>query len=53
MPRSRWEDNIRMSIKEIAINTRNWIHSNHDKGLLETPSEFGIEPRGAISHEIN
>ena len=24
-PRSRWEDNIRMDLKEIGINTRNWV----------------------------
>ena len=23
-PRCRWEDNIRMDLKEIGINTRNW-----------------------------
>ena len=26
-PRRRWEDNIRMEIKEIGINTRNWVDS--------------------------
>ena len=25
--RRRWEDNIRMDLKEISINTRNWIDS--------------------------
>jgi hypothetical protein len=25
--RCRWEDNIRMDVKEIGINTRNWIDS--------------------------
>ena len=24
-PRSRWEDNIRMDLKEMCINTRNWL----------------------------
>ena len=24
-PRRRWEDNIRMDLKEISINTRNWL----------------------------
>ena len=24
-PRRRWENNIRMHLKEIAINTRNWV----------------------------
>ena len=26
-PRCRWEDNIRMNIKEIGINMRNWVDS--------------------------
>ena len=24
-PSRRWEDNIRMDLKEIGINTRNWV----------------------------
>ena len=30
-PRSRWEDNIRIDIKEIGINTRNWGDSAQDR----------------------
>ena len=26
-PRQRWEDNIRMDLKEMGINTRNWVDS--------------------------
>jgi hypothetical protein len=26
-PRRKWEDNIRMDLKEIGIITRNWVHS--------------------------
>ena len=26
-PRRRWEDNIRIDLKEISINTRNWVGS--------------------------
>jgi hypothetical protein len=29
-PRRRWEDNIRMDIKEIVINTRNWVDLTQD-----------------------
>ena len=32
-PRRRWEDNIRMDLKEIGINTRNWIDSTQDRDL--------------------
>jgi hypothetical protein len=29
--RCRWEDNIRMDLKEIGINTRNWVDSAQDR----------------------
>ena len=28
--RRRWEGNIRMDLKEIGINTRNWVDSAQD-----------------------
>ena len=30
-PRFRWEDNIRMDLKEIGINTRNMVDSAKDR----------------------
>ena len=33
-PRHRWEDNIKMDLKEIGINTRNWVDSAPDRGSL-------------------
>jgi hypothetical protein len=30
-PRRRWEDNIRMDLIEIGINTRNWVDSSPDR----------------------
>ena len=30
-PRRRWEDNIRKNLKEIEINTRNWVNSAQDR----------------------
>ena len=30
--RHRWEDNIRMCLKEIGISTRNWVDSAQDRG---------------------
>ena len=30
-PRRRWEDNIRMNLKEIGINTRDWVDSAQNK----------------------
>ena len=29
--RRRWEDNIRMDLKEIGIYTRNWVDSAQDR----------------------
>ena len=29
-PRRRWEDNIQMNLREIGINTRNWVDSGQD-----------------------
>ena len=29
--RQRWEDNIRMNLKEIDINTRSWVNSARDR----------------------
>jgi hypothetical protein len=30
-PRRRWEDNIRMDLKEISTNMRNWVDSAQDR----------------------
>ena len=30
-PRRRWEDNIRMDLEEIGINTCNWVDSAQDR----------------------
>ena len=30
-PRRRWEDNIKIDLKEIGINKRNWVDSVQDK----------------------
>ena len=30
-PRRKWKDNIRMDLKEVGINTRNWVDSAQDR----------------------
>jgi len=30
-PRCKWEDNIKMDLKEMGINTRSWVDSAHGK----------------------
>ena len=44
--RRRWEDNIRIDFKEIAINTRNWVDSAQDgdywEALLNTALKLRV-----------
>ena len=35
-PRRRWEDNIRMHLKEIGINRRNWVDSAQNRDYWRT-----------------
>ena len=35
--RHRWEDNIRMDLKERGINTRNWVDSAQDRRSTGEP----------------
>ena len=35
-PRRRWEDNIKMDLKEIGINTKNWVDSAQDRNYWRT-----------------
>ena len=45
-PRRRWEDNIGMGLKEIDINTRNWVNSVQDRdywrGLMNTAQNLWV-----------
>ena len=34
--RRRWEENIRVDLKEMGINTRNWVDSNQDSDYWRT-----------------
>ena len=44
-PRRRWEDNIRMDLKEIGINTGNWVDSAEDKDYWRTLVNAALSPR--------
>ena len=43
-PRRRWNDNIRMFLKEIGTNTRNWVDSaqNRDYWRAILNAEFNL-----------
>ena len=46
MPRRRWEGNIRMDLREIGMNTRNWVDSAQDRDCWRA-----IE-NAALNHRI-
>ena len=52
-PRRRWEDNIRMDLKEIGINKRNWIDSAQNMNYWRALVKCGIEPPGYITHGVS
>ena len=43
--RRRWEDNIRMELKEIGINTRHWVDSAQDRDYWRAPVNAGLNIR--------
>jgi hypothetical protein len=53
MPKRRWEDNIRMDLKEIGINTINWVDLAQDRDILESPCKCGSEPTDSINHGVS
>ena len=44
-PRRRWEDNIRMELKEIGNNMRKWVDSAQDKGYWRGLVIAALHPR--------
>ena len=44
----RWEDNIRMDLKETGANMRNWINSVKDKVYCRTIHNEGIKFPGSV-----
>ena len=43
-PRHRWEDNIRMDLKEIGINTRNLVDSAQDRDFWRALVNVALAP---------
>jgi hypothetical protein len=40
-------------LKEIDINTEDWIDEAWDRGLLDSPCDCVIEPPSSISHGVS
>ena len=45
--RLRWEDNIRMDLKEIGINTRNWFDWAQDRNYWKAIVNVALNHRAA------
>ena len=43
-PRRRWEDNIRMDLKEIGNNTRNWVDLTQDRDYWRALVNAALNP---------
>ena len=41
-----------MNLKDIGINTMNWVDSAQDR-IMESPCECGIEPPDFINHGVS
>ena len=44
-PKHRWEDNIRVDLKESGINTRNWIDFAQDKNYWKALVNVALKIR--------
>ena len=49
--RRKWEGSIRLDLRGIAFNTRNWINSAQNKNCY-CCCECSIESPGSISHRV-
>jgi hypothetical protein len=52
MPRLRWEDNIRINLKERGINLKDWDYLSQVMGLLAIPCECIIELPDPLATEL-
>ena len=50
-PVRRWKVNIRMDLKEIGMNTRNWVDLDQDRDYWKA-FKCGIKPPGSVSHGV-
>ena len=50
--RCRWEINIRMDLKEIGINTRNWVDSTRDRNYWRALVNVSLNLRVSLVMEL-
>ena len=51
-PRRRWKDNIKMDLKEIYINTRNWVDSAQDRCYWRALVNAALNLRVPLAMEL-
>jgi hypothetical protein len=47
-PRRRWEDNIKMDMREVGWGGMDWINLAQEQGQVAGSCECGYEPSGSI-----
>ena len=52
-PRHKWEENIGMDLKEIGINTRNWVESAQDIDYWRALVNAALNLRVSLSHGVS
>ena len=52
-PRSIWEDHIRMNLKEIGVNTMNWVDSAHYMDYWRGHVNADIEILSSMDHGVS
>jgi hypothetical protein len=50
-PRRRWENNVRMDLRETGWEVVDWIHRAQGQGPMAGCCEHGNEPSGPIKSE--
>jgi hypothetical protein len=51
-PRRRWEEDIKMDLKEIGMNTRNWVDSAQDKDYCMALANEALNLRVPLAIEL-
>ena len=50
--RPRWEDNVRIDLKEIGINARNWVDSAQDRNYWKVLANAALNSRELVTHFV-
>ena len=51
--RYRWEDNIRMDLKEMGVSMRNWIDLAQNRDYWRAFVNVALKPLASISHGVS